>query len=90
LKDHAEKIPEDTKKQIEDKVAKLKEVKEIPAHAESLDHGPIKSATDELNAEMSKIYEIMQKAEAEKGNAGTETPKSDDGVQDAEVVDDKN
>ncbi len=87
LKDHAEKIPEDTKKVIEEKVAKLKEVKEIPAHAESLDHGPIKSATDELNTEMSKIYEIMQKAEQEKGTAGAETPKADDGVQDAEVVD---
>jgi molecular chaperone DnaK len=89
LKDHAEKIPEDTKKIIEEKVAKLKEVKEIPAHAESLNHEPIKSATDELNAEMSKIYEIMQKTEQEKGTAGAETPK-DDGVQDAEVVDDKN
>ena len=87
LKDHAEKIPEDTKKVIEEKVAKLKEVKEIPVHAESLDHGPIKSATDELNTEMSKIYEIMQKAEQEKGTAGAETPKADDGVQDAEVVD---
>jgi len=90
LADHAEKIPEDTKKIIEEKVAKLKELKELPAHAESLDHTPIKTATDELNTEMSKIYEIMQKAEEEKASAGAsaETPK-DDGVQDAEVVDDK-
>jgi len=84
LSEHAEKIPEDTKKVIEEKVAKLKEVKELPAHAESLDHAPIKAATDELNTEMSKIYEIMQKAEQEK--AGAEAPK-EDGVQDAEVVD---
>jgi molecular chaperone DnaK len=88
LKDHAENIPADTKTVIEEKVAKLKEVKELPEHAESLDHEPIKTATDELNTEMSKIYELMQKAEAEKAKAegGEEEPKAD-GVEDAEVVD---
>lgn len=98
LKDHAEKIPEDTKKAIEEKVAKLKEVKELPEHAESFNHEPIKGAVDELNTEMSKIYEIMQNAEAEKGgntpaggDASAEAPKEDGGdeVQDAEVVDEK-
>lgn len=98
LKDHAEKIPEDTKKAIEEKVAKLKEVKELPEHAESFNHEPIKGVVDELNTEMSKIYEIMQNAEAEKGgntpaggDASAEAPKEDGGdeVQDAEVVDEK-
>jgi molecular chaperone DnaK len=96
LKDHAEKIPEDTKKAVEEKVAKLKEVKELPEHAESFNHEPIKGAVDELNTEMSKIYEIMQKSEAEKGGnppAGgdAEAPKEDGGdeVQDAEVVDEE-
>ncbi len=86
LKDAGDKVPADVKTSVEEKVAKLKEVKELPDHHTD-DGGRLKSATDELMTEMQKIGEAMSKAQA----AGTEQPKQEgnDGAQEAEVVDDK-
>ncbi len=81
LKDAEGKVGDDVKKTVEEKVAKLKEVKELPDHHTD-DGGRLKSATDELMTEMQKIGEAMSKAQ------GAEQPKQD-GAQEAEVVDDK-
>ncbi|MCC7469907.1 MAG: molecular chaperone DnaK [Bacteroidetes bacterium] len=79
LKDAEGKIHEDIKKSVEEKVSKLKSVKELPEHTDG--GAAIKSATDELMTEMQKIGEAMQKA-------GAEQPKQDEGgAQEAEVVD---
>jgi molecular chaperone DnaK len=69
LREYADKIPEDVKKSIEEKLAILKTAKDGD------DGSAIDTAQQELSTELSKIYEIMQKAEAEK--AGTENPSSD-------------
>jgi molecular chaperone DnaK len=73
MKEYGEKIPEDTKKSIQEKVDALKQVKD-GSDAEAID-----KATAELSTEMSKIYEIIQKAEAEKSSAEakTEEPQGD-------------
>ncbi len=95
LKDAEGKIHEDVKKSVEEKVAKLKEVKELPEHTDG--GTAIKSATEELATEMQKIGEAMAKAnpDAEGGRANaenTEAPKEgdgaeskDDNIKDAEV-----
>ena len=68
LKDHEKEIPEDTKKEIEDKINALKEVKDKDNKAD------IETATNELTTSLQKIGEIMQKA-AEK--AAKENPKTE-------------
>lgn len=81
LKDAEGKVGDDVKKSVEEKVAKLKEVKELPDH--HTDEGVrLKGATEELMSEMQKIGEAMSKAQPEE-------PKKEDGTQEAEVVDDK-
>lgn len=82
LKDAEGKVGEDVKKSVEEKVAKLKEVKELPDHHTD-EGGRLKSATEALMTEMQKIGEAMTKAQS------AEEPKKDDGTQEAEVVDDK-
>ncbi len=81
IKDAEGKIGDDVKKSVEEKVAKLKEVKELPDHHTD-EGGRLKSATEALMTEMQKIGEAMSKAQASE-------PKRDDGTQEAEVVDDK-
>lgn len=81
LKDAEGKVGEDVKKSVEEKVSKLKEVKELPDHHTD-DGGRLKSATEELMTEMQKIGEAMNKAQQSE-------PKKEDGTQEAEVVDDK-
>jgi molecular chaperone DnaK len=81
LKDAEGKVGDDIKKLVEEKVANLKTVKELPDHHTD-DGGRLKSATEELMTEMQKIGEAMSKAQA------AEQSKSD-GAQEAEVVDDK-
>ncbi len=73
LKEYGEKIPEDTKKAIQEKIDALKQVKD-GSDAEIID-----KATADLSTEMSKIYEIIQKAEAEKsqGDAPATEPQGD-------------
>ncbi len=82
MKDAEGKIGDDVKKSVEEKVAKLKEVKELPDHHTD-DGGRLKSATDELMTEMQKIGEAMSKAQAAEPKA--EETKKDDNIQDAEV-----
>ena len=93
LKEHKDKIPADVAKQIEEKIAALKTAKD------GQDVAAIKSATEALSTELSKIGEIINKAEQEKAaaaqagaaNAGGADKGGDNGekVRDAEVKDSK-
>ena len=67
LKDNEAKLPADVKENVNKKIAGLKEVKD------GTDGEKIKKATEELSAEMSKIGEAMQKANAEAGQANPNT-----------------
>jgi len=69
LKEYAEKIPEDVKSSIEEKLTALKTAKDGD------DVSVIDTAQQELSTELSKIYEVMQKAEAEKSDS--ENPSAD-------------
>ncbi len=81
IKDSEGKVPEDVKKSVEEKVAKLKSVKELPEHTDG--GAAIKSASEELATEMQKIHEAMAKsAEANPASAAQENK---DGTIDAEV-----
>jgi len=77
LKDHGDKVPAETKTEIETKITELKEVREKD------DKAAIDSKTEALSASLQKIGEIMQKA-AEEAKKPTEEAKEAD-VKDAEV-----
>lgn len=89
MKDAGEKVPEDVKKSVEEKVAKLKSVKELPQHSDG--GAAIKSASEELATEMQKIHEAMAKAggQSAEGNAQAGEENKEDGPIDAEVEDKK-
>jgi molecular chaperone DnaK len=74
LNEHGDKVDEATKTTINEKIAKVREVKEKD------DKASIDTATQELSTALQKIGEIMQKAAQE--NAGT----TDNPVRDAEVT----
>ncbi len=76
IKDNEGKIPEDIKKNVEDKVAALKAVKD------GTDIESISKATEELGTAMSAIGEAMAK-EQSTNDAGT-TPKEEGGEASAE------
>ncbi len=80
LKEHGDKIPADTKTEIEAKIADLRSVKETD------DKSMIDAKTEELSTVLQKIGEIIQKAANE--NAKTETP-TEAPVRDAEVKEEK-
>ncbi len=69
LKDAGDKVPADLRKSIEDKIADLKTAKE------GTDPSLMKKATETLSNELSKIGEILSKAQAEasKENPGANT-----------------
>jgi molecular chaperone DnaK len=78
LKDNADKITEEIKKGVEEKVEELKKVKD------GTDMEAIKKASAELSTEMSKIGEHMAKQNAEaQAQPVNEAPK-DETVRDAE------
>ena len=77
LKDNADKVPAEVKAGVEEKVALAKTAKE----SESVD--TIKSATEALSTEMSKIGEAMSKAAPDATPAG-EAPKESEAPKDAE------
>ncbi len=77
LSDAGDKVSADTKKGVEDQIAALKSVKD------STDGDAIKTATEALSKEMSKIGEEMMKAQS----AEQAAPKPEDNIQDAEVKD---
>lgn len=72
LKDYGDKIPEETKTAINDKITALKEVKDKD------DALVIDTATTALSDEMMKIYEIIQKAEQEKQAAAAQANPTPD------------
>ena len=59
LKDAGDKVPADLRKSIEDKIADVKTAKE------GTDLAQLKKVTDTLSSELSKIGEILSKAQAE-------------------------
>lgn len=83
LRDHGDKVPEETKKAIQDKIDVAKKAKE------GSDLEVIKKASTELEMEVSKIGEILQKAAAEKeaagGNTSGEAKPEEGAARDAEV-----
>lgn len=91
MKDHISEIPEEVKKEIEDKIKALNEVKGKD------EKDAISKATEELSTSMQKIGEIMQKAAEEaaqkaQGSApesgqaeATESSDEEPTVRDAEV-----
>ncbi len=82
LKDYGDKVSEDVKKNVEEKVAALKTAKE------GTDKDAIDKATVELSESMQKIGEAMQKADAEaaqNAQPGAGANQGDDNVRDAEV-----
>ncbi len=89
LRDNRDKVPADTAKLIEDKIALLKTAKD------SADIGTVKSATEALSAELQKIGEIAAKAAQGQGNDASNKNSGDKGnggdgnVRDAEFKEEK-
>ena len=79
LKEHGDKIPADTKTEIEGKVSALREATGKDDKAE------IESKTEELSTSLQKIGEIIQKA----AEAGAKEENKDEVVRDAEVKEEK-
>lgn len=79
LKDAGDKVPEDVKKEIEEKVAGVKEV----IQKDELE--PITKASEELSTSMQKIGEILQKQANEKAE---QKPEGEE-VKDAEVTEEE-
>lgn len=69
LKDAGDKVPAELRKSIEDKIADVKTAKE------GTDPALLKKATDTLSTELSKIGEILSKAQAE---SAQQTPPASD------------
>ena len=66
LKDAGDKVPADLKKSIEDKIAAVKTAKN------GSDIAAIKSTSEALSSELSKIGEILSKAQAEQAKQQSE------------------
>lgn len=72
LKDNAEKIPEDTKKSVQEAIDALKKAREGD------DVAAIKSASEQLSTSMQKIGEVMQQqAQAQPGETPPEAGATD-------------
>jgi molecular chaperone DnaK len=87
LKDAGDKVPADLRKSIEDKIADVKSAKE------GTDSVRLKTVTDTLSTELSKIGEILSKAQAEQtppAGGPSEDQKGTEGdVKDAEFKEKK-
>lgn len=86
VKDYGDKVTNEIKKEIEDKISTLKKVKD------DSDLETIKTATEALSTEMSKIGEMMAKEEKvskekEGENKGQTTGEKEPEIKDAEVND---
>ena len=68
LKDAGDKVPADIRKSIEDKIADVKKAKD------GTDSTTLKKTTEMLSSELSKIGEILSKAQAEAEKAKAQTP----------------
>jgi molecular chaperone DnaK len=73
LKDNGDKIPEDIKKDVENKIAEVKKVKD------GNDAGAIKTATEELSSHMQKIGEAMAKQSSTQEAGQDEKKPGEDG-----------
>ncbi len=84
IKDAGDKVPAEIKTGVEDKMAELRKVKD------GEDMVVIKSATEALSTELSKIGEAMSKAQSATPDASgsTDAPKADD-VKEAEFEEKK-
>ncbi len=86
LKDYGDKVSEDIRKEVADKVTALNEVREKD------DLETIKTATNNLSEAMQKIGEAMAAAsqtEGEEAAAETKGPGDEENVRDAEVTEDQ-
>lgn len=81
VKDYGEKVSEDVKKEIEEKISTLKEVKDKD------DKEAIKTASDALSASLQKIGEAMNQTAND--TTTEEASTGDDSVRDADVTDNK-
>ena len=73
LTDAGDKVPEDVKKNVTEKIDALKKVRDGGTVEE------IKTASDELSKEMQKIGESMAKASEDKGANDTKEPPKEEG-----------
>ena len=81
LKDAGDKVAEADRKDVEAKIAALKEVKDKP----ELD--PIKKTMDELSAAIQKVGAAMYQQPGAQPGAEAEAPKQEQGPVDAEYKD---
>ncbi len=82
LKEYGDKIPEDVKKTISDKIEDVKKAKE------GNDITAIKTKLEEMTAELSKIGEIVAKQSGAPKEETTTADIKEDQIKDAEVKDD--
>jgi molecular chaperone DnaK len=83
IKDAGDKVPEDVKTPIEEKIKELREA----IQGEDLEL--VKTKTAELNTEMQKIGEHLNNQTQESTENSSETEPPEDGVRDAEVEEEK-
>ncbi len=84
LKDAGDKVPADLRKSIEDKIADVKTAKE------GSDPALLKKSTEALSSELSKIGEILSKAQAgQAGQPGGDQKPPEGDVKDAEFKEKK-
>jgi molecular chaperone DnaK len=86
LKDSADKIPEDIKNSVEEKIKAVREVKEKD------DIDAIKKATEELSTEMQKIGEHISKNQQQATDTTQQSSnddKKDENIKDAEFTEEK-
>ncbi len=81
LKDHADKITDEVKNNVNDRIAAVRTVKD------GEDKAAIETATQALSDAMSKIGEAMQQAAPASGDAAQAGPQEGEVVRDAEVTD---
>lgn len=82
LKDNGDKVSDDIKKEVEEKIGDLRKAREGD------DETAIKTASEALSTSMSKIGEAMAKTQKAEGGASTEGPgaSGDAGATDAEFT----
>jgi molecular chaperone DnaK len=83
LKEYGDKVPAETKTLVEEKI------KEVRTAKDGSDIGAIKTSLESLTTELSKIGEIMNKANADAGATQNPTPETQgEEIKDAEVKED--
>lgn len=83
IKDNNDKIPDDLKKEINEKIDNLKKVKDKDSVED------IKKASEELSQNLSKIGEHLQKNQEQTTSSQGQEGPNEDNVRDAEVKEEK-